>query len=138
MSILGRTMKPNACAMANINLTLITFVQHISLALCFIPTWHYSQNMLFRLRIAEECHSLQCSFIWVNETRKYCLFQSNVSWYFGIKVEFKEFHSKVNCLCGHHVYASFHWLDNRSIFSMHTHFFFSCFSSKIADELWCI
>lgn len=51
-------MKPNTCAVANMNLTLITFVEHISLALRFMPAQHHSHNMLLRLRTAKECHSV--------------------------------------------------------------------------------
>lgn len=60
----GWIMRQNTCVLANVTRTLIIFIQHISLALCFTPTSHYNQRMPFKLRIAKECYWNQCSLLY--------------------------------------------------------------------------
>lgn len=51
--------------------------------------------MLFRLRIAKECYSFSAVTDELMKEEKYCLFHSTVLLCFRIKMEFKEFHSRV-------------------------------------------
>lgn len=51
--------------------------------------------MLFRLRIAKECYSFSAVTDELMKEEKYCLFHNTVLLCFGIKMEFKEFHSRV-------------------------------------------
>lgn len=54
--------------------------------------------MLFRLRIAKECYSFSAVTDELMKEEKYCLFHNTVLLCFGIKMEFKEFHSRVTRL----------------------------------------